>query len=187
MDKFIDYIIALIEKLKHIDREVLVKEGKEISRFLVSQLYKQIPGVSGIAAMMVGAWVASTFTSSPWRAALSRWGLIQGGKYYVSGWMYNLLSVGLPILTAALTAYLVQKLLKHYREQQMEKNIIKVSQMGKETQSLVKERLVILEKAKEANLLSQSEYLTKKAIMYSRYSRIPPKQVEKLIINKLSD
>jgi len=187
MEKTIDYIITLMEKLKQVDREMLAKEAKEMSRFLVSQLYKQIPGVSGITAMMVGAWVASTFTTSPWRAALSRWGLMKGGKHYVSGWTYNILSVGLPILTAAATAYLVQKLLKQYREKQMERNIVKVSHMGKEVQSLVNERLAILEKAREADLLSLSEYHTKKAVMYASYSRILPEQVESLIVNKLSD
>lgn len=187
MDKVIDYIISLLEKLKRMDREALIIELKEVSRFLVSQLYKQIPGVSGIAAMMVGAWVASTFTTSPWRATLARWGLMKGGKHYVSGWMYYFLSVVLPILTAAATAYLVQKVLKYYREQQMERNTIKVSQMGGEVQSLVDERLAILEKAKERGLLSQSEYVTKKATLYATYSRILPEQVEELIINKLSD
>jgi len=168
------------------DRTRLIKEGKELSAFLARQAFNQIPGMSAVAALIVGGWVASTFTTSPVRAFLSRWGLLKGGRHVVSGGTYRLLSIVLPILAAAVTAYAVSKILKIVREQQMQQNMIKVSQLGEEVQALVNDRLAILEKAKEAGLLSAGEHLTKKANLYNEYARIPSSQITDLLIGKLA-
>lgn len=186
MDKAIDFIIEMLSRLKRWDRTRLRKEGKELSFYLARQAFNQIPGVSAIAALLVGGWVASTFTTSPFRATLARWGLMKGGTHVVSGHMYRFLSVVLPILVAAITAYAVNKILKHLREQQMQKNIGKVAQLGPDVQAVVNDKLVILEKAKEAGLLSAGEYLTKKANLYTTYSRIGSSQIKDLLIGKLS-
>ena len=186
MDKVIDDFIEILLQLKSWDRVKILGEGKELSYFLSRQVFNQIPGVSAIAALIVGGWVVSTFTTSPLKATLARWGLINGGKHVVSNQMYQFLSIVLPILVAAVTAYVVQKILKNFREQQMQKNIVKVSQLGNDVQALVNEKLIILEKAKEVGLLFPGEYLTKKANLYSTYSRILPTQIKELLISKLT-
>jgi hypothetical protein len=186
MDKVIDYLIEILIRLKKWDRAKTAIELKELSHFLVRQVFNQIPGVSAIAALIVGGWVASTFTTSPLKATLASWGLIKGGTHVVSGHMYRFLSIFLPILVAGFTVYLVQKILKSFREKQMQRNIVKISQLGKDVQALLQERLIILEKAKETGLLSNSEYLTKKANLYATYSRILPTQIKELLISKLT-
>ena len=117
---------------------------------------------------------------------MARWGLMKGGRHVVSGSTYRFLSIVLPILVAAVTAYAVSKILKVVREQQMQKNLIRVSQLGEEIQALVNERLAILEKAKDAGLLSDGEHLTKKANLYNEYARIPSSQIKHLLIGKLT-
>ncbi|GEM_PF-1254096 len=186
MDQIIDDLIELLLRLKQWNWMKIVSETKQLSYVLVRQVFNQIPSISGIAALMIGGWVASTFTASPWKATLARWGLMKGGKHLVSNQMYQFLSVVLPILVAAVTAYLVQKLLKTVRERQMERNIVRVSQLGKDVQALVEEKLVILEKAREAGLLSSSEYLTKKANLYATYSHILPIQIKELLVSKIT-
>ena len=186
MDRFIDSLIALLLQLKQLDRTKIVNEVKQLSHALVMQVFNQIPGVSGVAALMIGGWVASTFTTSPWKAMLARWGLVKGGTHLVSGQMYQFLSVVLPIIVAALTAYLVQKSLKTVRERQMERNIVRISHQGKDVQALVEEKLAILEKAKEAGLISSAEYLTKKANLYATYSQILPTQIKELLLSKIT-
>lgn len=167
------------------DRTRLLKEGKALSAVLVRQAFNQIPGMSAVAALIVGGWVASTFTTSPFRAFMARWGLMKGGRHVVSGSTYRFLSFVLPILVAAVTAYAVSKIMKVVREQQMRKNMIRVSQLEEEIQALVNDRIAILEKAKEAGLLSAGEYLTKKANLYNEHARIPSSRIKDLLIGKL--
>ena len=173
-----------VDKLR--DRTRLLKEGKELSAFLARQAFNQIPGVSAVAALIVGWWIASTFTTSPFRAFMARWGLMKGGRHVVSGGTYRFLSIVLPILVAGVTAYAVGKILKVVRERQMRKNMIRVSQLGEEIQALVNDRLAILQKAKDAGLLSEGEYLTKKANLYNVHSRMPSSQIKELLIGKLT-
>lgn len=116
MDKIIDRISALIREINDMDRVKLARELKEIAYHTKKQLFSQIPGVSAIAGILVGSWVGRTFTNSPVRGFLSSWGLIKGGTHVVSTTTYRLLSVVLPILAMVLTAYLVQKAMKTYRE-----------------------------------------------------------------------
>lgn len=168
------------------DRTRLLKEGKELSAFLVREALSQIAGMSAVAALIVGWWVASTFTTSSFRAFMAKWSLMKGGIHVVSVSSYRFLSTVLPILAAAVTAYAVSKILKVIREQQMQKHIIRVSQRGEEIQALVDDRLAILEKAKEAGLLSTGEYLTKKANLYNEYARTPSSQIKDMLIGKLT-
>jgi hypothetical protein len=174
-----------VEKLR--DGTRLLKEGKELSTFLARQVFNQIPGMSAVAALIVGWWVASTFTTSPFRAFMARWGLMKGGTHVVSGGTYRFLSIVLPILVAAVTAYAVNKILKVVREQQMRKNMIRVSQLGEEVQVLVDDRMSILEKARETGLLSAGEYLTKKANLYNDCASIPSSKIKELLIGKLTN
>jgi len=159
------------------DRTRLLKEGKELSAFLARQSFNQIPGTSAVAALIVGWWVASTFTTSPIRAFMARWGLMKGGRHVVSGSAYRFLSIVLPILVAAVTAYAVGKILKVVRERQMQKNMIRVSQLGEEVQALVNDRLAILEKAKEAGLLSDGSTSRKRRICTTNMPEFLPRRL----------
>ncbi|MBI3596417.1 MAG: hypothetical protein HY203_04610 [Nitrospirae bacterium] len=186
MDRLID-ILSEIRRLKQWDRKKVNKEIKELSTFVVRQVFKQIPGVSAISALVIGAGVASTFTTSPWRATLARWGVIKGAKHVVSGPIYQFLSVVLPILVAAGTAYLVHKILNRVRERQMERDILTIARLGENIQAVVNEKLALLEKVKEAGLISGSEYHTKKASLYATYARIHPTDMKALVFDKLRD
>jgi hypothetical protein len=55
-----------------------------------------------------------------------------------------------------------------------------------EIQAPVNDRLVILRKAKEAGLVSDGEYLTINANLYSEYARISSSQIKDLRIGKLT-
>ncbi len=167
------------------DRVKLAKESKEIAYHLNKQLFSQIPGVSAIVGLAVGSWVASTFTNSPIKGFLSSWGLMKGGTHVVSTTTYRFLSVFLPLIVTAITAYIVQKVLKTYREKRLERNMAHVTQLGQEVQSELRDKMRILEKAKEAGLISDNEYQTKVSNLYQSYCRTYHSKIEEIIIKKL--
>lgn len=186
MNNLIDRLIDLLQDMKKMDKEKLAKEFKVLAFYLNKQFFSQIPGVSGIAGLLVGSWVVSTFTTSPFKATLASWGLMKGGTHVVSSTTYKLLSVLLPLFATAVTAYIVQKGLKTYRETRLERDMASVAGLGNEVQSEVNDKMSILEKAREAGLVSDSEYHTKKATLYQSYSRNISSKIEELIINKIS-
>jgi len=104
----------------------------------------------------------------------------------VSTTTYSFLSISLPILAAALTAYIVQKVMKAFREKQLKRNMACVAQLGKEVQSELQEKLNILEMAKGAGLVSASEFCTKRANLYQIYARTFIFKFEEFIIKKLT-
>jgi len=122
MDKLMDRISERIAKIRNKDRAAWSRELRELAFHVKKQLFSQIPGVSAIAGILVGSWVAGTFTNSPVKGLLSSWGLMKGGTHVVSTATYRLLSFALPILATVLTAYGVQKAMKAYREEQLERN-----------------------------------------------------------------
>ncbi len=185
MNKLIDYLIELLHGMKNIDRVKLAKELKEFAYHINKQLFSQIPGVSAIAGLLAGSWVASTFTNSPIKGYLSSWGLMKGGTHVVSTTTYRFLSVFLPILVTAMTAYIVRKALKTYRERRLERNMAHVAQLGQEVQAELRDKMRLLEKAREAGLISENEYQTKTANLYQSYSRTYHSTIEAMIIKKL--
>ena len=185
MYKLIDYLVELPKSVKNMDRVTLARELKEIAYHVNRQLFSQIPGVSAIAGLLVGWWVASTFTNSPIKGYLSSWGLMKGGTHVVSTTTYGFLSVFLPILVTAITAYLVQKALKTYREKLLIRNMAHAAQLGQEVLSELCDKMRILDKAKEAALITDNEYETKTANLYQSYSRSCHSTIEAIIIKKL--
>lgn len=185
MDKLIDYLIMQLENLKKMDKAKLKQEGKDLAYYINKQVFSQIPGVSAVAGIMVGSWVVSTFTTSPLRGLLSSWGLMKGGTHVVSSATYKILSVFLPLFVTAVTAYLVQKVLKTYREKRLQKDMASVALLGPEVQTELQAKLDILGKAQEAGLVSESEYHTKKASLYQSYVRTDVSKIEHFIINKI--
>ncbi len=185
MAKVIDYLIELLQSMKNMDRAKLAKELKEIAYHVNRQLFSQIPGVSAIAGLLAGSWVASTFTNSPIKGYLSSFGLMKGGTHVVSTTTYRFLSVFLPILATAITAYVVQKALKIYRERQLARNMAHAAQLGQEVQSELQDKMRLLEKAKAAGLISDNEHQIKVANLYQSYSRTYHSPIEAMIIKKL--
>jgi len=186
MNELIRLLIGILKNFQKLDKARLAQELRELFRYIHMQAFRQIPGVSAIAGLLVGSWVASTFTTSRFKGFLASWGLIKGGTRVVSSTTYSFLSFSLPILAAALTAYIVQKAMMIYREKQLRRNMAWVAQLGKEVQAEIQEKLNILEKAKEAGLVSASEYSTKKSYLYQAYSRTFPFKLEEFLVQKLT-
>ncbi len=186
MNKLIKLLIRFLQELEKLDKAKIAQELREIFHYINKQVFSQIPGVSAVAGLVAGSWVASTFTTSRFKGFLASWGLIKGGTRVVSTTTYSFLSLALPILAAALTGYMVQKVMKTYREKQLKKNMFWVAQLGKEVQAEIQEKLNILERAKEAGLISASEFSTKKFNLYHGYSRNYPFKAGEFLIQKLT-
>jgi hypothetical protein len=186
MKKPIRWLIEILQDLEKMGTVRLAKELGELFRYISQQIFNQVPGVSAIAGLLVGSWVASTFTTSRFKGFLASWGIIKGGSRVVSTSTYSFLSIALPILAAAITAYIVQKVMKGYRQKQLYKNKALVAQLGIAIQSEIGEKLIILEKAKEIGILSESEFHTKRANLYQTYARPFPFKLEDFLIKKLS-
>ena len=185
MNKLIDYLIAFLQNLKTMDKARFQKEMKDLAYYLNRQVFSQIPSVSAISGIVVGSWVVSTFTTSPLRGFLASWGLMKGGTHVVSSTAYKVLSVFLPILATAVTAYVVQKALKNYRERRLQRDIAAVARLAKEVQDEVQDKMNILEKARESGLISESEFQTKTAGLYQSYTRAQSSKLEEFFINKI--
>lgn len=186
MNKLIDYIIEFLQGLENMDKAKLTKEFRELAYYINKQFFSQIPSISAIAGLLVGSWVASTYTTSPLKGFLASWGLMKGGTRVVSSTTYRFLSVFLPIFVTAVTAYIVQKALKTYREKRLKRDMAWVAKLGMEVQSELQEKMNILDNAKKAGLVSESEYQTKKATLYQSYSRTYPSKIGEFLINKIS-
>ena len=185
MDKLVDYVIELIRKIRSMDRAAWARELREIAYHTKKQLFSQIPGVSAIGGILVGYWVASTFTNSPVKGVLSSLGIMKGGTHVVSNTTYKFLSVFLPLFATALTAYAVQKSMKNYREKRMERDKAFVAQLGEKVRADLRQKLSILEMAKEAGLLSENECDTKIANLYQSYSRNDLSSLEDILFKNL--
>lgn len=168
------------------DTSFIKSEFKELLYFLNRQVFNQIPSVSAVAGLLAGAWVVSTFTASPIKGTLAQWGLIKGGTHVVSTGTYKFLTIVLPIIATGVTAYIVQKGLKAFREMQIELNEERVARLSEEARSELQGKLAILEKAREADILSWGEYRSKMAHLYQSYARRPNSKIEDLLINKLT-
>lgn len=186
MDRLIEFFIGIFRRFEKWDKARFVKESRELLYFINRQVFNQIPSVSAIGGILIGAWVSSTFTTSQIKGTLASLGLIKGASHVVSSAKYRFLSIFLPVLAAGITAFVIQKTLKAYREKQLEMNMAKVAGLGKEIQAELREKLTLLEKAEKAGLLSAGEYETKKANLYQTYSKTPASKIEEFIIKKLT-
>ena len=186
MNKLMDYIIELFKKAKNLDRATLAKELKELAHHMNRQLFSQIPSVSAISGILIGWWVAATFTNSPIKGLLSQYGFINGGTHVVSNTTYKVISILLPVIAMAVTAYAVQKAMKIYRAKRQEKDMAFVAQLGQVVQFDIRDKISILVKAKTVGLITENEYRTKIANLYQSYSK-NHSAIEDLLINKLEN
>lgn len=175
------------ERLDLADIARIKSEAKVVMSFLGKQVFNQIPSVSAVTGLLVGAWVASNFTTSPIKGFLAEWGLMKGGTHVVSSGTYKFLSVLLPMIVTGVTAYAVHKGLKAFREMKLEVNMSRVSRLSPEVQAELKTKLTLIEKTREAGILSQGECETKVSGLYQSYARKRSStKVEELIVSRLS-
>jgi hypothetical protein len=86
--------------------------GRAVLGQLRSHFLPRAPAVFGLA---VGWWIANTYTDSHLRSVLRSVGIGRGGTRVVSSSTYEAMSFWLPLLAAALCAYLGDRLSEHYR------------------------------------------------------------------------
>jgi hypothetical protein len=92
-------------------------EGKQLGGALWTQLRSQLtPKAPALAGMAVGWWIASTYTDSHGRSILRSVGIGHGGTHVVSGSMYKAMQFGLPLLAAAVCAYVGGRIATAIRE-----------------------------------------------------------------------
>ena len=85
-------------------------ETKALGRALWMQLRPTIlPRSPALVGLAVGWWVANTYTASHFRSVLHSLGIGQGGHRVVSGETYRTMIFWLPILAAAVCAYLADR------------------------------------------------------------------------------
>jgi hypothetical protein len=92
-------------------------EGKELGGAVWTQLRSQLtPKAPALAGMAVGWWITSTYTDSHARSILRSVGIGHGGTHVVSASTYKAMQFGLPLLAAAVCAYLGQRIAAAVRE-----------------------------------------------------------------------
>jgi len=91
----------------------LVALGRAVMRQLRSTLLPKVPALAGL---VVGWWIANTYTDSHLRSALRSIGIGHGGTRVVSASTYKAMSFWLPLLAAAVCAYLGERIMQVYRE-----------------------------------------------------------------------
>jgi len=85
--------------------------GRAVGGQLRSHFLPKAPALAGLA---VGWWIAHTYTDSHLRSALRSIGIGSGGTRVVSSSTYEAMNFWLPLLAAALCAYLGERLAAHY-------------------------------------------------------------------------
>jgi hypothetical protein len=91
-------------------------EAVVFGRAVLTQLRSHLlPKAPAIAGLTVGWWIANTYTDSHLRSALRSLGIGSGGTRVVSSSTYDAMTFWLPLLAAALCAYLGERLGAYYR------------------------------------------------------------------------
>ena len=96
---------------------VVETEGRALGTAVWQQLQgKLVPRVSALAGMAAGWWVTSTYTDSHLRSIMHSVGIGGGGTRVVSGTTYKAMNFWLPLLAAAVCAYLGDRLARAMRK-----------------------------------------------------------------------
>jgi hypothetical protein len=91
-------------------------EAAGFGRAILIQLRAHLlPKAPALAGMMAGWWIANTYTDSQVRSVLRSVGIGSGGTHVVSGSTYRAMHFWLPLLAAALCAYLGERIAGYYR------------------------------------------------------------------------
>jgi hypothetical protein len=101
-----------------------VAESAGLGRAILVQLRSTVlPKGPALAGMVVGWWVASTYTDSQLRSALRSIGIGHGGTHVVSGSTLKAMNFWLPLLAAAGCAYLGERVAAFYRGQERRETV----------------------------------------------------------------
>ncbi|MGH7513039.1 MAG: hypothetical protein ACREOQ_08965 [Gemmatimonadales bacterium] len=96
-------------------------ESAGLARAILGQLRSTLlPKAPALAGMAVGWWVANTYTDSHLRSALRTVGIGSGGTHVVSGSTFKAMSFWLPLVGAAVCAYLGERMVRYYRARRAE-------------------------------------------------------------------
>jgi hypothetical protein len=94
----------------------LPQEGKAFGLAFVKQLQSQLfPRVPALAGLAVGWWIARTYTDSRWRSVLRSIGIGDGGTRVVDSDTLQAMNFWLPLLAAAICAYLGDRIARSIR------------------------------------------------------------------------
>lgn len=94
----------------------LAQEGQALGAAVWHQLHgRLVPRVSALAGLAAGWWIASTYTDSHLRSIVNSIGIGHGGTNVVSGTTYKAMSFWIPLLAAAICAYLGDRLARAFR------------------------------------------------------------------------
>lgn len=183
MEKHLSEVVSRLNT----DMHRLSGESKEFLSFVKKHLFNKVPSMSALAGVAVGAYVSSVFTSSPVRGVMTSIGILGRDADVASPLALWLLSIFLPLFAAATTVYLVQKWLKSFRQKQIARYREMTARLDKPKQEELALKLELLEKAKEAGLITGSEYEAKLAGLYQGYTKtLLPPGVEEFILKKLT-
>lgn len=86
--------------------------GRAVAMQLRSHILPKAPAIAGLC---VGWWIANTYTDSHLRSVFRSIGLGSGGTRVVSSSTYEAMTFWLPLLAAALCAYLGERIGAYYR------------------------------------------------------------------------
>lgn len=161
------------------------RELREVGYYLRRQLTLKIPSVSGLAALLVAGWVASSFTTSPIRHFFARAGWVRDSRHYVRSATYQRLAIGLPFLAAAITAYGVNRVLRARRAFWLRQDAMIVARLA-DRQREVQRRERVLDEALQLGLLSAAEHENKRSALYACYAREAGNGLGKLLAGKLT-
>jgi hypothetical protein len=93
----------------------VLTESFGLGRAVLAQLRSHfLPRAPALAGLAVGWWIARTYTDSHLRSVLRSVGIGSGGTRVVSSSTYEAMNFWLPLLAAALCAYLGERLAAHY-------------------------------------------------------------------------
>jgi hypothetical protein len=94
----------------------LPEEAVRFGRAFWHQLRPAIlPKAPALAGLAVGWWIANTYTDSRWKSVARSIGIGSGGTTVVSGETYRAMRFWLPLLAAAVCAYLGERIAEALR------------------------------------------------------------------------
>lgn len=97
-------------------RALAAEEAGRFGRTFWNQLRPAIfPKAPALAGLTVGWWIANTYTDSRWKSLARSIGIGSGGTTIVSGETYRAMRFWLPLLAAAICAYVGERIVAAMR------------------------------------------------------------------------
>ena len=85
---------------------LVAREAQHFSRYVYAEArVLLLPRIPALVGLLVGFWIAQTFTDSPFTATLHSWGIGSGPRHAVRGETLRAMNFLLPLVAAALSSY----------------------------------------------------------------------------------